>query len=122
MAYDVHIVRTKNWFDAANDPITKEQVDELIAADSSLAWSTKDWVDMSDGRGKKITRYYGILWNGSPCFWWYRDQITCSGPSEEQVGKMVEMAAKLGALVIGDDGEAYSAKTWRAVYRGELKD
>src|SRR5687768_13664545 len=106
MAYDVHIVRTQDWLDAANDPITKEQVDALIASDPELAWSTEDWVDMRDGRGQKVTRYYMILWKGQPCFWWYRDQIKCSRPSEDQVGKMVEMAARIRANVLGDDGEA----------------
>jgi hypothetical protein len=120
MAYDVHIVRTETWFDAESEPITKPQVDALIAADPELAWSTRDWVGMRDGRGRKVTRYYAILWKGQPCFWWYRYEIRCCGPSEEQVGKMVELAAKLKANVIGDDGEAYRPATWRAVYRGEL--
>jgi hypothetical protein len=121
MAYDIHIVRTNNWLDAADDPITKEQVDSLIAADPELEWSTTDWVDMRAKRGTKVTRYFMILWKSEPCFWWYLDQITCSGPSEEQVGKLMEMAAALSANVFGDDGEAYLPDTWRAVYRGELK-
>lgn len=121
MAYDLHIVRTKDWLNAAKDPVTKPQVDALIAADSELAWSTTDWVDMRAERGKKVTRYFMINWKGEPCFWWYRDQITCSGPSEAQVEKIVQMAEKLGAHVFGDDGEAYLPSNWRAVYRGELK-
>jgi hypothetical protein len=106
MAYDVHIVRTDSWLDAARDPITRPQVDALIASDSELAWSTDDWVDMSDDDGK-VTRYFAILWNGEPCFWWYRNRIECAGPSREQLAKMVEMAVELHANVIGDDGEAY---------------
>ena len=120
MPYDLHIVRTDNWLDAANDPITKDEVDALIASDPELAWSAKEWGSMRDGAGQKITRYFMILWNGDPCFWWYRDQIMCSGPSEEQVGKLVEMAVKLRANAFGDDGEAYPPDTWRAVYRGEV--
>ena len=122
MAYDVHIVHAKDWLDGESHPITKAQVDVLVAADPELAWSTKDWVEMWDGRGKEVTRYYMILWKGQPCFWWRRYEITCSRPSEEQVGKMVKMAAKLGANVFGDDGEAYRPATWRAVYRGELRE
>lgn len=122
MAYDVHIVRTDGWLDAAKDPVTKQDVDELIASDPELAWSNEDWVDMRDGRGKKVTRYFMILWRGQACFWWYRDQIKCAGPSQEQVGKMVEMAVKLKVNVFGDDGEAYRPGTWQAVYRGELRE
>ena len=121
MAYDVHIVRTPNWLDAASDPITEAQVDALVAADPELGWSADDWVDMSDGRGRAVTRYYLILWNGSPCFWWYRAEIRCARPSEAQVGKMVAMAAALEAHVVGDDGEAYRPDNWLAVYRGEFK-
>lgn len=121
MAYDLHIVRTESWLDAARDPVTKEQVDALIAADPELAWSAEDWVDMRDGRGKKVTRYFMILWRGVPCFWWYRDEMRCAGPSEEQVGKMIAMAAALGANVVGDDGATYRPDNWQAVYRGEIK-
>lgn len=119
MAYDVHLVRTTHWFEAASNPVTKHDVDRLIASDPELEWSTEDWIDMHDGRGKTVTRYFMILWKGQPCFWWYRDQIKCAGPSEVQVEKLVAMAEKLNANVVGDDGEAYRPTTWRAVYRGE---
>lgn len=122
MAYDLHIVRTGDWLDSADNPIAKQEVDGIIAADPELAWSTEDWVDMQDDREKRVTRYFMVLWKDTPCFWWYRDQITCTGPSEEQVGKMVEMAAKMKANVFGDDGEAYRTSTWRAVYRGVFRE
>ncbi len=106
MAYDLHIVRTKNWMQAASAPITKQDVEALIAADSELAWSTADYVDMTD-RTEVSTRYYMIAWRGQPCFWWYRDQIQCSGPDEAQVSKLVQISRVLHAHVVGDDGEIY---------------
>jgi hypothetical protein len=106
MAYDVHIVRTESWLDAANDPVTKKHFDELITSDPELAWSTKDWIDMSDDHGK-VSRYFAILWKGEPSFWWHRDEIRCSGPTEDQLAKMIAMAVELDANVIGDDGEEY---------------
>jgi hypothetical protein len=106
MAYDLHIVRTKDWTEAASAPITKQDVDALIAADSELAWSTTDYVDMADAAGVS-TRYYMITWRGEPCFWWYRDQIQCSGPDDAQISKLVQMARALKAHTVGDDGEAY---------------
>jgi hypothetical protein len=106
MAYDLHIVRTKNWLEASRAPITKSDVDALIAGDSELAWSTTDYVDMSDDAGA-VTRYWMITWRGESCFWWYRDQIQCSGPDEAQVSKLVQMARGLGAYAVGDDGETY---------------
>lgn len=106
MAYDLHIVRSEDWPEAANAPITKRDVDNLIAADSELAWSPTDHVDMKDESGAS-TRYYMITWRGEPCFWWYRDQIQCSGPDDAQVSKLVQMARALNAHAVGDDGEVY---------------
>lgn len=51
MAYDLHIIRTKDWTEAASAPITKQDVDALIAADSELSWSTSHYVDMTDEAG-----------------------------------------------------------------------
>jgi hypothetical protein len=99
-------VRTKNWLEASTAPITKSDVDALIAGDPELAWSTTDYVDMSDDSGA-VTRYWMITWRGQPCFWWYRDQIQCSGPDESQQSKLVQMARALRASVVGDDGEIY---------------
>src|SRR5690242_3277508 len=106
MAYDLHIVRTEDWTEAASAPVTEQDVDALIAAESELAWSTTDYVDMSDDGGA-VTRYWMITWRGQPCFWWYRDQIQCSGPDEAQVAKLVQMSRALHAHVVGDDGEHY---------------
>jgi hypothetical protein len=106
MAYDLHIVRTEDWTDAASAPITKQDVDALIAADAELAWSTSDYVDMKD-ESEGSTRYYMIEWRGQSCFWWYQDEVRCAGPDEAQTVKLVEMARALKARVVGDDGEVY---------------
>lgn len=120
MAYDVHIVRTDDWLNAEDDPVTKDEVDALIASDPELSWSTEDYVDMRSGPRTKVVRYFMIRWKGDPCFLWCRHEITCAGPNEAQLGKLVAMAAKLGVNVFGDDGEAYREPAWRAVFRREL--
>jgi hypothetical protein len=109
VAYDVHIVRTKDWLQASASPITKPEVDALVAGDMELEWSTSDYVDMSDDLGS-ITRYYMIAWKEIPCFWWYRDQILCSGPDDNQIIKLVRLAHALNAHVVGDDGEMYELR------------
>ena len=108
MAYDLHIVRTKNWLEASTAPITRQDVDALMSRDPELAWSTTDYVDMSDEAGA-VTRYPMIVWRGQPCFWWYRDQIQCSDPDEGQQSKLVQMARALEAFAVGDEGEVYGA-------------
>lgn len=107
MGYDVHIVRTENWLDANEMPITKSDVEALITSDAELSWSTTDYVDMSDDEDTFIARYFMICWNGNSCFWWYKNEVRCSMPEEEQIVKMVKMARLLNANVIGDDGEKY---------------
>lgn len=106
MAYDLHIARTEDWTEAARAPITREDVDALISSDPELNWSAADYVDMQDDAGT-TTRYFMILWQGEPCFWWFQDQILCSGPNETQVSKLIQMAGALNAHAIGDDGEIY---------------
>ncbi len=91
---DVHIIRTDAWQDAADEPITKAQVDALIALDPELAWSADH-------------RSFSILWDGHPCFWWDRHEIRCAMPTEVQLAKMIAMAIELDANVIGDDGKEY---------------
>jgi hypothetical protein len=110
MAYDLHIVRTKDRTQAASAPITKKDVDALIASDCELDWSTTDYVDMADATGASM-RYYMITWRNEPCFWWYRDEIRCSGPDEAQVLKLVQMAQALNAYAVGDEGEIYPIET-----------
>ena len=113
MAYDLHIVRTKDWTMAADKPVTKQDVDALIGSDGELKWSTTDYVDMKGATGA-VTRYWMIAWRGQPCFWWYRDQIQCSDPDHAQQAKLVGMADALDALVMGDDGEEYPLATMEA--------
>jgi hypothetical protein len=48
VAYDIHVVRTKDWLKASESPITKRDVDIAIAADPELEWSTSDYVDMAE--------------------------------------------------------------------------
>jgi hypothetical protein len=63
MGYDVHLVRTEQWFDAESDPVTREHVDKVLAADPTLSWSESDYVEMTEDDGS-IKRYYMINWNG----------------------------------------------------------
>ena len=106
MAYDLYVVRTSHWIRAAENPITKADVDALIENDSELGWSKADFVDMKEETGA-VERFYMILWNGVPCFWWYKSELLCSGADEAQIRKLLDIAHVLDARVVGDDGEIY---------------
>ena len=45
MSYDIHVVRTKDWLEASTNPVTKRDVDSLIAGDEELDWSVDEFVD-----------------------------------------------------------------------------
>ncbi len=115
MSYDLHVIRAANWFDASKNPINKEEVDHLIAADPELQWSTTDYVDMQDGHGT-ITRYFLIEWRGKSCFRWYGGEIISRGDDQEQLRKLLRIADYLKCRVVGDDGESYRlSKNWLGV-------
>ncbi len=109
MGYDLHIVRTDQWLDSPSAPVTKADVDRIIASDDSLSWSTSDYVDMKEDDGNVI-RYFFINWKGEPVFLWHRSEIMCKNPTDSQILKLAEMAKALGALLIGDDEERYELR------------
>ena len=109
MGYDLHVVRSEHWIDASSAPITKSEIDALVDGDAELAWSSIDFLERAEEDGS-VTRHYMILWNGEPCFWWYRDELLCCGPDDAQLTKLVRIASALQARAIGDDGESYELR------------
>jgi hypothetical protein len=114
MGYDLHIVRTRQWVDADRHPITKDDVDALIAADPELSWSTSDFVEATNPKTGEVirinSRSYAIQWKGSSVFWWDRRKIICKNPNEPEQMKMIKMADALGAMVVGDEDELYTIR------------
>ena len=114
MGYDLHIVRTRQWVDADQRPITQDDVDTLIAADPELSWSKTDYLEATNpGTGDVIritSRNQAIEWNGTSVFWWDRNGITCKNPHEREQMKMIRMANMLGAMVVGDEDELYTIR------------
>ena len=109
MGYELHVVRDKDWLQSAKKPITKNDVDALIATDKELSWSKHDYLDSKEPTGR-VVRYWMIEWRGDACFLWLRSEIIAKNPTEPQIRKLVQIAKKLKAQVIGDDGEMYSLR------------
>jgi hypothetical protein len=111
MGTGLHVVRTKEWLDAAKLPITKDEVARLVASDPDLEWSDASFAQFQ-AEPDAIARFsttsrLGIKWKGSPCFWWDRGQIVCKNSDHVHTAKLIRMAESLHALVIGDAGERY---------------
>jgi hypothetical protein len=99
MGYDVHITRADDWADNEGREITASQWHDVIERDSEL----------------RLAGYNGehfAIWDRHPSdteAWldWCDGNITTKNPDEPLLAKMLEIAARLGAKVQGDDGELY---------------
>jgi hypothetical protein len=109
MSYSLHIARTDDWMDAAKLPIVRREVANLVETDPELSWSTTEYVDLRQKNGT-IVRLPYIKWRGTSCFLWRLDQILCRNPDDAQTAKMIRIAEKLGAIVVGDHGERYTLR------------
>ncbi len=98
MGYNLYITKTDHPVDSAKKPITAKMWTQIVQDDEELEFVENSkasviWVDASgDDRGRLM------LLNG---------KIIAKNPSDELIRKMVSLAEKLGARVIGDEGEPY---------------
>jgi hypothetical protein len=101
MGYDLHITRAEDWADNEESPISAEEWLAAAAADPELRLGSPngpyfaDWVDLRTGAERG--------WLD-----WSDGDIFTKHPDRALLGKMLELAARLGARVQGDDGELYS--------------
>jgi hypothetical protein len=101
VGYELHITRAENWFDSEQDP---------IPADEWLAYFKRDPELTIDPRGNGP---YFALWLkhrvGGDYAWfdWFKGAVSTKHPDRKILGKMLEIAKRLGAKVQGDEGEAY---------------
>lgn len=105
MGYDLHITRAETWLDASDAPISEAEWMSLVDSDPDLAVSREDWVErrLSDG---SIERVHPVLWKG--CALWLLDgEVVTKNPDDSLIAKLVEIAERLGARVLGDEDEEY---------------
>lgn len=99
MGYDLHITRAE--FHATNEgqEITADEWMRYVASDPEL--------EASPANGE-----YFVLWSGpsrypDPWLDWFAGNIYSKNPDKAIVGKMLQIARRLGARVQGDEGEFY---------------
>ncbi|HEX7134294.1 MAG TPA: hypothetical protein VF228_17090 [Iamia sp.] len=101
MGYDLHITRTDDWTQSADDPIT---LDEWLALASASVHVEED------GRvtGGDVTPFHLVADPDGPNLYWYEDgRVVVRGVETSSFPHLVDLAAELGAKVVGDDGEHY---------------
>lgn len=99
MGYILHITRAIDWFDSGQSPITINEWRGYVASDSELR---------PDGdNGPYDFLFVSHLKEPSP-LWWKSGRLYTKNPNRATVQKMIEIAVRLNARVLGDDGEVYT--------------
>ena len=118
MSYEISITRAPHRFNMEQYPITHEEWLRFVEAEPSLRTSETDYTEW-----KSFGRIYSTVWterpdpeNGPDHLLWYKYAVTVWHPDETIVAKMVEIARKLRANVIGEEGEFYGKiESWVVV-------
>ena len=109
MSYCVYITRAESWLDASSTPIAEDEWLAVVASDATLVVNKSDYVDrrLPDGT---IQRSHPVEWmqaDDDNRLWWSHGAIECKNPSARWRGKMIELAARLHARVLGEEDEEY---------------
>lgn len=99
MGWELHIIRTENWFDSASDPISSVEWLQLVDDDKELL------IDSKNGE-------FFAIWSGQskydePWLDWNDGRISTKHPDEDLYCKMLHMADKLNAVVVDEDDHKY---------------
>ena len=108
MGYDLYITRAKSWLAKEGSPIPKTEWDKLVEADPELELSTEDFYDRKVNR--KTERFHPVIWTkhrDRVPLWFIDGAVETKNPDEATVKKMVQIAKKLKARVIGEENEEY---------------
>jgi hypothetical protein len=113
MGYDVYITRAEHPDESGQHPISEADWNALVESDASLKLSPTDYYERRtpDGKTEKLPM---VIWTAHPSrppFLLMDGAIYIKSPNEATVEKMVEMAGKLKARVVDEDGEVYSSGT-----------
>jgi hypothetical protein len=102
MGYDLHITRAELWADNEQAPITADEWLAVVEEDPELVIDPR-------GNGPYFALWLAHWVHGDhPWFDWFKGDVYTKYPDRKTVGKMLEIAKRLGAKVQGDEGEVYS--------------
>jgi hypothetical protein len=111
MGYDLHITRASDWTESLTHPIAESDWLAVVRADPSLCVDTSSEHRLRDMVTGQVRVIHPVVWtapNGTATpLWFDGGGATTKNPPPEAIAKMKELAAKLRARVVGDDGEEY---------------
>ena len=122
MGYDLHITKAESWVDASDHPIPRDAWERVVEFDPELVASPDHYYELRDESGN-LSRVYGTLWTShsdDAVFWFQGGEVTAKNPDDLTILKMLGLADRLDARVLGDDGESYQRKAaspgWEAIF------
>src|SRR5215208_470820 len=103
MGYYIYMTRRKDRCDEDGPVITEDEWRALVGADPELSFN--------DPRDPLVATWIGSSIYPETLFDYCLGNIDTKNPDPPVIGKMLQMAEKLGAKVQGDDGEVYRSPT-----------
>ncbi len=112
MGYDLHLTRAPVWYESEEHPIT---VPEWVGLVESALDLVMEGVAEARVSGDAVLRYEDAnlaVWTAHPSrdkvwFDWTDGEIVVKNPDRPTIAKMKEIAGRLHARVVGDEGEEY---------------
>ena len=118
MGYSLHITRAEEWFESEHAPITLDEWLDCVRDDRELRLEQTARTALSGGEVLEMDLPGLAVWtawsrhdesNAMVYFWHSEGCVDSRGVDDEVVGKLYQIAQRLGARVFGDDGEEYGA-------------
>ncbi|HUT93872.1 MAG TPA: hypothetical protein VMY37_30695 [Thermoguttaceae bacterium] len=102
MGYDFHITRADPWWENDDRPIAPEEWLKIVEDDPELR--------LDPANGPYFATWLGDSELDGPWLDWDDGRISTKNPDRALLDKMLDIARRLGANVLGDDGEPYLGK------------
>jgi hypothetical protein len=115
VGYDVHITRAEDWIESESKPISLGEWQSYIQSDPELRPEPCDTAtNPTTDQVITVPNKGFAVWTAHPegdqvWFGYWRGCITAKNPDKAILEKMSQIAARLNARVIGDEGEEYPA-------------
>jgi hypothetical protein len=81
----------------------------VVASDAELEWSAEDYYERQKPN-RKVERFHPVIWRTHPDrvpLWFMDGAVQTKNPDRATIRKMVALANKLNAKVLGESDEEY---------------
>jgi hypothetical protein len=101
MGYSLYITRREHWHDDSGPEITLPEWQQVVESDATLSWEP----DL----GNHFATWSDASSPEPPWLAWNNGNLESKYPPVEFIQKMVSLASRLDARVVGEEGELYGS-------------